>query len=196
MNDEHLRYLASDEWAQRLERELLPWIAGFGDLGADVLEVGPGPGLTTDILRTRAARVTAIELDAHLAAGLGARLAGTNVDVVHGDAAATGLASDRFTSVACFSMLHHVPTVDEQDALLVELCRVLRPGGGLVGVDAVDQPLLREHHHDDVYNPIPLDDLPARLAGAGFTDVVVEPGEWEVRFQARKPADGVARPAS
>jgi len=33
-----------------LERDLLPWVASVTDLGDDVLEVGPGPGLTTELL--------------------------------------------------------------------------------------------------------------------------------------------------
>ena len=50
MNDAHLQFLASPEWAQMLETELLPWLLESADLGDDVLEVGPGPGLTTDQL--------------------------------------------------------------------------------------------------------------------------------------------------
>ena len=64
MNRTHLEYLASDAWAQRLTTDLIPWIERVATLGDDVLEIGPGPGLTTDILRSRAAHVTAVEIDA------------------------------------------------------------------------------------------------------------------------------------
>ena len=45
MNETHLQFLASPEWAKMLETDLLPWILEAGDLGDDVLEIGPGPGL-------------------------------------------------------------------------------------------------------------------------------------------------------
>jgi hypothetical protein len=70
MNKSHLTYLASPEWAEELRRELLPWIATVGDLGDDVLEIGPGPGRSTDLLRERVARLTAVEVDQALADGL------------------------------------------------------------------------------------------------------------------------------
>jgi hypothetical protein len=54
VNETHLQFLASPQWAQMLEDELIPWVEGVGDLGDHVLEIGPGPGLTTDLLRQRA----------------------------------------------------------------------------------------------------------------------------------------------
>lgn len=51
MNKFHRRYCRSALWARRLERSLLPWVLGETDLGDDVLEIGPGPGVTTDLLR-------------------------------------------------------------------------------------------------------------------------------------------------
>ena len=100
-----------------LESDLLPWVESVGDLGDDVLEVGPGPGLTTDLLRQRVARVTAVEVDELLAAALKERLAGTNVEVICADATATGLEPDRFSTVTSFSMLHHMPSAEHQDLL-------------------------------------------------------------------------------
>ncbi len=92
----HLAFLASDTWAQMLRADLLPWLTDNGDLGDDVLEIGPGPGRTTDLLRERAAHVTALELDASLAGALAARLTGSNVEVLQGDGTDTGLRADRF----------------------------------------------------------------------------------------------------
>src|SRR5438477_11707961 len=83
MNEMHLEFLASPEWAKMLETDLLPWLLEVADLGDDVLEVGPGPGLTTDLLRLRTRKLTALELDPELSAALAARLAGTNLDVIH-----------------------------------------------------------------------------------------------------------------
>jgi hypothetical protein len=45
-----------------VERKLLPWALAGVDLGDELLEVGPGPGLTTDILRQQTRRLTCIEI--------------------------------------------------------------------------------------------------------------------------------------
>ena len=133
MNESHLTFLASPEWAQMLETDLLPWVESAGDLGDDVLEIGPGPGLTTDLLRKRVSKLTAIELDPTLATPLRERLRGTNVEVICADATDTGLEAGRFSAATCFSMLHHMPSEEHQDRLFAELHRVLRPGGLFVG---------------------------------------------------------------
>jgi len=188
MNEAHLQILASDEWAAHLADELLPWVESVTAIAGHVVEVGAGPGLTTDLLRARADRVTAIELDPALAGALAERLAGTNVDVRNVDAADTGLDGDRFTVAACFSMLHHVPTAEHQDRIFAELHRLLRPGGALVAVDGLEDPDLRAFHEDDTFVPIDPDTLPGRLGSAGFVDVVVElDGPRHMRFHARKP---------
>src|SRR4051794_14163855 len=103
MNQGHLQFLASPEWADLLRTDLLPWLESVAELGDDVLEVGPGPGLTTDLLMQRTAQLTAIELDVDLASALAERLQGSNVDVIHKDATDTGLAADRFSAATCFS---------------------------------------------------------------------------------------------
>jgi SAM-dependent methyltransferase len=187
VNDAHLQFLASPEWAQMLETDLLPWVLEVADLGADVLEVGPGPGLTTDLLRTRTARVTAVELDEQLAIALAARLAGTNVEVVHADATSSGLASNRFSAATCFSMLHHIPSPELQDRLFDELHRLLRPSGSLIAADSVDSELIRAFHVDDVFVPVAPDTLGARLEAAGFIDVDIDVGDYQMRFHATKP---------
>jgi protein-L-isoaspartate O-methyltransferase len=68
MNRAHLEHLASSEWADRLQSDLFPWLESAIQLGDDVLEIGPGPGLSTDILHHRAAAVTAVEIDTDLTA--------------------------------------------------------------------------------------------------------------------------------
>lgn len=188
VNELHRQYLASADWADRLRADLLPWIERVADLGDDVLEVGPGPGLTTDLLRARVAHVTAVELDPALAAGLAGRLAGTNVTVMERDAADTGLDPGRFSAATCFSMLHHVPTAEAQDRVLAEIARVLRPGAALFATDAVDHEALRAFHEDDTFNPMDVGSLEARLHAAGFAEVDVEAGEMQVRFVARTSA--------
>ena len=188
MNQAHLDFLASPAWARWLETELLPWLLTVGDLGDDLLEIGPGPGLTTDLLRARVRRITAVELDSSLASALAARMAGTNVDVVHADATASGLPSDRFSAAACFSMLHHIPTPADQDRLFAEVYRVLRPGGSFVATDSQDLDVIRVFHEQDIFVPLDPDELCDRLRSAGFTTIEVSPTDFEIRFSARKPA--------
>jgi 16S rRNA A1518/A1519 N6-dimethyltransferase RsmA/KsgA/DIM1 with predicted DNA glycosylase/AP lyase activity len=57
------------------------------DPDEDVLELGPG--LITDVLRQRTARLTAIEIDPRLASSLGEHMRNTNVEVVEADATAS-----------------------------------------------------------------------------------------------------------
>jgi 16S rRNA (adenine1518-N6/adenine1519-N6)-dimethyltransferase len=56
-----------------------------------VVEIGPGRGSLTDVLRERARRVVAIELDRALAERLRARYAGSNVEIVQADVLVTDL---------------------------------------------------------------------------------------------------------
>lgn len=153
-----------------------------------MLEVGPGPGLSTDILRELAPSVTAVEIDEALANKLATRMAGTNVQVVLADAAHLDFETDRFSAATSFSMLHHVPTPDHQDQILKEICRVLAPGGTFFATDTRDVEFIRNGHADDTFVPLPEDTLNERLENAGFTDVNIAFTDYEVRFTASKPA--------
>lgn len=191
MNERHLQLCASAEWAETVKSEVLPWAVGARDLGDDVLEVGPGPGLTTDLLRQQVKRLTAVEVDDGLAAALATRMVGSNVEVVRADATALPFEAGRFSGATCFTMLHHVPSAGGQDRMLSELCRVLRPGGLLVGVDSIENPAFRELHTGDTCVPVDPATLAARLSAAGFVEVDVERSSPEparrFRFAARAP---------
>jgi ubiquinone/menaquinone biosynthesis C-methylase UbiE len=188
MNENHLQLCASPEWAAYVEEELLPWTLGGAELGAEVLEVGAGPGLTTDVLRRRVAHLTAVEVDESLAESLRQRLRDSNMEVVHADGTALPFASGRFSTATCFTMLHHVPTMALQDQLLAEVRRVLRPGGLLVGTDSSASSSLGELHVGDTYVPVDPLTLAAPLEGAGFNDVEVETDEGRFRFLGRAGA--------
>ena len=187
MNELHLQFLASPEWARMLENDLLPWVEAAGDLGDHVLEIGPGPGLTTDLLRVRVPRLTAVEIDPKLATTLTERLTGTNVDVISGDATDAGLASDRFSAATCFSMLHHMPSAADQDRLFSEIHRVIRPGAIFVGVDSRDMEAIRAGHVGDTFVPVAPDTFAGRLGAAGFHATEIDVQDYQFRFVTRKP---------
>ncbi len=186
MNWIHRQVCRSDRWRGRLEKQLLPWAFQGVELGDDVLEIGPGPGITTELLRHKAQRLTAIEVDADAAAALDKRLNGFGVCVVHGNGAAMPFANASFTSVVALTMLHHIPTVALQDQLFREAWRVLRSGGVFVGFDGVGSLLFRLIHLGDTYNPVAPNTLGQRLAAAGFAGVVVERVSARFRFRATR----------
>ena len=173
MNRGHLEFCASPQWREIVEETVLPEALRGVSLGDDVIEVGPGPGLTTDVLRTMTTRLTAVEFDPHLAAALADRLA----DTMWRSSAATRrrwtCPDGRFSGAASFHMLHHIATDDAQDAVFAELARVLRPGGVFVAVDGVESEGLRQAHVDDVCNPIDPETLRRRLSRAGFASIEV-----------------------
>lgn len=149
----------------------MPWVIGTVDLGDDVLEVGPGPGLSTDLLRVRVATLTAVEPDGELAAGLSSRLSGTNVETVHAELTALPFEDCRFTGAVSFSTLHHVPTLEMQDQLLSEVARVIQPGSVFAAYDGIANQKVANLHGDLTYNPVDPSTIEARLLGAGFASV-------------------------
>ncbi len=186
MNRQHLELCSSAEWAETLQTWIVPWVLDGIDLGNDVLEIGPGPGLTTDILRTAVSSLTAVEIDSSLATALASRLAGTNVEVVCADASHIPLPDASFSGAVCLTMLHHVPSEHLQDLVFAEILRLLRPGGVLVGEDSLPSAELEAFHQADTYVPIDPLSLPARLEQAGFTSVHVDTNDYAVRFRAAR----------
>ena len=158
---------------------------GDRPLGRTVLEIGPGPGRSTDLLRPRARYLTVIETDGRAAYALERRLAHTNVTVVRGDGDRLPFRRGRFTAAVAMTMLHHVPTREAQDALFAEANRVLRSGAWFFGVDSLDDPGFRGFHKGDVCNPIDPRGLARRLRAAGFAKADVERGDHVFRFAAR-----------
>ena len=177
----------SPEWAAHIQDEILPSLTRHADLGADMLEIGPGPGAATEWLRHQVTRLTAQEVDPAAAAALAGRYAGGNVAVVVGDAADLGFADGSFDSVGSFTMLHHVPTPAQQNKILAEALRVLRPGGVLVGSDSLASNDLHHFHAGDTYNPVDPAWLLGRLQTVGFDKITIIV-DGTLKFIARKPA--------
>lgn len=187
MNAYHRWYCRSAKWARQMEETVLPWVIRDYELGADVLEIGPGPGLATDLLRQHYPRLTCIEIDQKLASSLKERMAGTNVTVEQGDATAMPFADGSFSGAISMTMLHHVPSVELQDRLLAEAFRVLKPGGVFVGSDSTVNLKFRLYHLFDTMVVIDPGSFAKRLEAAGFTDVAVREGKGAFRFRAKKP---------
>jgi ubiquinone/menaquinone biosynthesis C-methylase UbiE len=186
MNLFHRRLCRSEKWKRKLADNILPFVLKGVDLGDDVLEVGPGPGLTTELLSRIVPRLTAVEIDPRLAEALAKRLKGTGVTIVRGDALSLPFPEARFSGVLALTMLHHVPSPELQDRVLREVARVLKPGGTFAGVDSLTGFSMRIIHLGDTLVPLDPRTFGGRLERAGFHDVVVEAYAERLRFQARR----------
>jgi ubiquinone/menaquinone biosynthesis C-methylase UbiE len=185
MNFVHRWLCKSDSWRAALQNELVPWALRDVDLGENLLEIGPGPGLSTDLLRERFDHVTSIEIDPKMAGALRKRMRGANVDVIEGDATRMPFADGSFSGAVSFTMLHHIPKPELQDALLREARRVLKPGAQFAGIDSRTSLRMKLIHIGDTLNAVDPDTFGARLERAGFRDVFVESNPRRFRFHAR-----------
>ncbi|HEV2701660.1 MAG TPA: class I SAM-dependent methyltransferase [Steroidobacteraceae bacterium] len=186
MNRYHRWFCRSAGWRRTVERRI-PRALGAIDLGDNVLEIGPGPGVTTDVLRRTHPRLTAIEVDAELADRLRSRLVGSETQVVTADATAMPFADGQFSGAVSFAMLHHVPTAQLQDRVLHEIRRVLAPGGHFVGSDSLQGLYMRLIHIGDTLVPLDPAGFGARLEAAGFQVLAVERESGAFVFRARRP---------
>jgi SAM-dependent methyltransferase len=185
VNRLHHWLCGSARWRKTIQQRV-PWVVSGAELGHNVLELGPGPGLATDLLRHIAEQITAIEVDPELAESLRSRLRGSNVEVVTGDATAMPFAESQFSGGVAFTMLHHVPSPELQDKLLREVWRVLNPGGVFVGSDSLQSLFMRIIHIGDTLVPIAPDRFGVRLEEAGFEVLELEKCGRAFRFHARK----------
>jgi len=182
MNENHAKLMPSPEWAAYIQDEVLPQATAGVELGTDLLELGPGPGAATAWLRRRVGRLVAVEHEEEAAGRLADRFAGTNVEVVHGDAAVLGYPD---ASVATCTMLHHVPTRALQDKVLAEAFRVLRPGGTFLGSDSLPSDDLHQFHEGDTCNPVEPAAFLTRLQTVGFAAITLHVS-YHLVFTARK----------
>jgi ubiquinone/menaquinone biosynthesis C-methylase UbiE len=97
----------------------------------DVLDVGCGSGIATQLFAEAGARVTAIDLTDWAVETTRARLTAFDLsgDVQRGDAEQLPFADESFDLVFSWGVIHHS---SDMDRALAELVRVCRPGGQLV----------------------------------------------------------------
>src|SRR6266851_7052091 len=187
MNLAHRWLCRSARWKNTVEKYSMPWTLKGVDLGANVLEVGPGPGVTTDLLRGRVEYLTCVEIDRALADSLARRMAGQNVTVLCEDATAMSLPAARFDGAVSFTMLHHVRSAELQNRLLAEVARVLRPGGIFAGSDSVYSRSFGLLHLFDTMVLVDPHTFPERLKAVGFDEVQVDVMKpYAFRFRARR----------
>lgn len=187
MNAVHNLICSSRWWSRKVKTKLVPWGVAGVELGGEVLEIGPGFGATTRELAPKVGSLTVVEQDEGYCRKLGAALDGA-VTVVHGDATALPFEDGRFSTVLCFTMLHHVPTRELQDRVLDEVARVLAPGGWFAGTDSVGTgAVFKLIHIGDSLLPIDPDELPSRLMGVGLQQPEVDRVKGSFRFRAQKP---------
>jgi ubiquinone/menaquinone biosynthesis C-methylase UbiE len=185
VNENHAKLMPSPEWAAHIQDEVLPQATAGVELGAELLELGPGPGAATDWLRQRVGRLIAVEHEEEAVTRLAERFEGTNVEVVCGDATALEFPDASFDTVATCTMLHHVPTRALQDRVLAEAFRVLRPGGVFLGSDSLPSDGLHQFHEGDTYNPVEPAAFLTRLQTAGFASITLHVS-YNLVFTARK----------
>jgi SAM-dependent methyltransferase len=190
MNENHTQLCPSPEWAAHIQGDVLPYLVGIANLGDTMLELGPGPGAATEWLRHRVRRLVAVETDGAASALLSERFAGTNVEVVAGNASQLDYPNDTFDSVGSFTMLHHVPTFTGQQRLLHEAFRVVKPGGVFIGSDSLASNGLHHFHEGDDYFPVDPASFLTRLQSVGFEKLTIVV-DGNIKFAAHKPDPSV-----
>jgi ubiquinone/menaquinone biosynthesis C-methylase UbiE len=188
MNRLHHWVCGSGLWRWTVEKHVIPWALGGADLGDQVLEIGPGPGLTTSLLLRRFSRVTAVEIDPELARAAKHRLKGSHAAVVEADATQLPFPDQTFSGAACFTMLHHVPGAQLQDRLLREVCRVLKAEALFVGSDNLSNLVMKLIHIGDTMVLVDPHTIRPRLELAGFAGISTETNSYMFRFLARRAA--------
>jgi len=188
MNVIHRWYCRSDAWAKVVRGYMLPAAFKGLELGDTALEIGPGPGRTTEWIRERVPALTAIEIDHALAESLKTHMADTNVTVVEGDGTKMPFPDQSFSGAVCFTMLHHVPSRALQDRLLAETFRVLKPGAVFAGSDSKTSLRFRIFHVMDTCVTVDPGTFADRLSAVGFSDVTVGQNQYRFWFRARRPS--------
>lgn len=178
--------------------ELLDELATALPRSPVVVEVGPGTGQATRGLVARGARVTAVELGAHLAAILARNL--PTVDVVIGPFENVDLRPGSYDAVVAANSYHWVPL----EARMDRPAELLRPGGhlALIALNQVASPADRgffdEVHHvfsrhglPGVHEPVPPHEerVPAFVdeivASPEFAEPSIYRYRWDQRYTAR-----------
>jgi ubiquinone/menaquinone biosynthesis C-methylase UbiE len=140
--------------------------------GKDVLDIGCGVGYGSSYLLMKGAKtVTGVEISLDAVELAKQHYARTGLEFMAQDASALPFRDDSFDVVACIGMIDHV---DDPDEVLIEIRRVLRPGGwflcSLVNREFITLPFLEKRldpFHKTEFNPAELSQLCAKY----FSDI-------------------------
>ena len=169
------------EWlSEAFANKIRSWLARQFTAEENVLELGCGTGIFSEMIAGRVRRLTATDFSPEMLERAGQRLRPyDNVVTCREDAAHTSFANGAFDAVLTVNLFHHA---GEPAAVAGECHRVVRPGGRVVVIDCIGHTTLfsswlnaalrrlrlrdrpaGDHHH------LPLGDLTALLTGAGLT---------------------------
>jgi ArsR family transcriptional regulator len=169
-------------------------LGAFVDPSWTVGDLGCGTGQVSAALAPFVARVIAIDGSAAMLQSAKKRLQSfTNVELRRGDLEELPVDDGRLDAAMLTLVLHHVP---EPDKALVEVARVVKPGGRIVLVDML--PHDRDNYRQQmghVWLGFSDDHVRMLLAGAGFDDVriVAMPPDPKAKGPALFVAAGVKR---
>jgi ubiquinone/menaquinone biosynthesis C-methylase UbiE len=181
-------FCATSFWRRVTQHHILPWLLNGHSLGDNVLELGAGPGATTEELRHRCVRLTSLEYDQKFAAQLKARYEKTNVGVLRGDAATLPFADAAFSSVIAILVLHHLRSSEQQEKAFAEIRRVLSPGGAFLVFEISDSWIHRVGHFKSTFVPLAPETASKQLESLGFSNILVEKHRGAFRICALRGA--------
>lgn len=136
---------ASYRFAEEFQQERNDILLALMPTGADLraVDLGCGTGLMLHKLATRCSRVVGLDISHEMLLGYdkSGAPANTSITLSRADMSALPIRDRAFDVVLCRSALHHM---DDEVAVLSEICRVLKPNGRLVlGEPANDFPIFR-----------------------------------------------------
>ena len=168
------------EWlSEAFENRIRSWLARQFTPNDDVLELGCGTGIFSEMIAGRVRHLTATDFSTEMLERAGQRLSAyDNVETRKEDACNVSFADGMFDAVLTVNLFHHA---GEPAAVARECNRVVRPGGRVVVIDCAGHtaPLswwikaclrrlrLRGRPKDD-HHHLSLASLTALLTGAGL----------------------------
>jgi SAM-dependent methyltransferase len=188
--DEYVARIFKELEHKPLDRQLLDRFAGEVQAVGLACDLGCGPGHVARYLHERGVRVIGVDLSPVMVES--ARKLNPGIDFTQGDMRSLEIEDGALAGVAAFYSIIHIPRT-EVVAALVEMKRVLRPGGLLLLAFHIGDEVL---HLDELWGrPVSVDfiffrpeEMTAFLGAAGFQ--VVEVVEREpypgVEHQSRR----------
>jgi ubiquinone/menaquinone biosynthesis C-methylase UbiE len=172
---EHRDWLGED-----LKNRVRSWLASCFTPDDDVLELGCGTGIFSEMIAERVRHLTATDFSPEMVRRAERRLgAYENVETHKEDARCTSFADGAFDAVLTVNLFHHA---SKPAAVAHECNRVAKPGGRVVVIDCAGHATslslwitavlhrlrLRVRTGDD-HHHLSLEDLTTLLTGAGLT---------------------------